>query len=581
MMENINVEERRKELDRNMPVWTKKTLSRHFDEQADRYADNTLIETMDEKWCYKEVLEEANRVARGLMSLGIKKRDHVALLMGNFPEFIIYKLAIAKIGAVCVPMNTNIREHELAYILNHSDTSVLIMNDHPGKIDFVKIMNNLCPELKNSEAGNSLKIARFTSLRHVICVSRTDDRYAGMISHAQLLERANLVTETDRRNRQDEAECPDDVSDIIYTSGTTGDPKGAMLTHDMFLRCAYSSVYTRAYPESLKLITALPLYHVFAYTEGFLVITFLGGTFIPLTQFNARETFQMIEKTKAQFMLGVPSMFVSLVNHAELKNYDLSSLYGVFCAAANAPATLWQRCKEELKLLELATGYGMTEVAASGMMTPPQDHLENVATTIGMIKPSGAAGKSELDGYALTYKVVDVESGVELQPGEEGELVCRGPQVTKGYYKKPQETEEVFDRDGWLKTGDLGVMREDGYFQFTGRRKEMYKTSGENVSPKSVEDVISLHPKVNQVYVVGIPDAMLGEVGVACIELKEGEEASRSEILEFCREKMARYKLPRHVVFMKASEFPMTSTGKVQKFKLAEKMKERFAIKEA
>lgn len=578
-MSHVSIEDRRKEWMRRLPEWIPKTLGRHFDDQANQYPNHILVETEEEKWSYSEIQEEADHVARGLMALGVQKRDHVALWMGNYTEFIIYKLAIAKVGAVCIPLNTMMEKEEVAYTLNHSDTSILIMNDQLGQMDYVEMLTELCPELESSEAGRPLQLKRFPLLKHVVCYSPSGQDYNGMISHRQLLELAKEVSEEERSKRQEESENPDDVCDIIYTSGTTGDPKGAMLTHDNFLRCAYSSVYTRGYPDELKMITGLPLYHVFAYTEGFLVSTFVGGTFIPVLQFSPRKVFELIEKTKAQFMLAVPSMVVALVNDSHLKTYDLSSLYGIFCAASNAPASLWNRAKESLGLTEISTGYGMTEVAASGIMTEPSATLENVATTIGTMKPAGSAGLADLEGYSIYYKVVDVDTGEDLGVGEEGELVCKGPQVTKGYYKKPEETAKTIDQDGWLKTGDLGILQADGNFVFTGRSKEMYKTSGENVSPKSVEDVISKHPKVSQVHVVGIPDTMMGEVGVACVELKEGEEATRSEIIDYCRDKMARYKIPRHVVFMKAAEFPMTSTGKVRKFQLAKMMSEKFQAK--
>lgn len=569
---------RRAELDKLFPHWERKTIARHFDDQASQFSERVLVETLQERWTYRQILEEANRVARGLMTLGVKKRNHVALLMGNYVEFIIYKIAIAKIGAVCIPINTMSQQEDISFVLKNGDASVLVMNDRLNRQEYAEFLYNLYPEIRTSETCNRLNIETLPLLRHIITVSKTQTAYDGMISHEQLLQLADETTEMERVQRQEQSEFPEDVSDIIFTSGTTGDPKGVMLTHDNFLRCSYSSVYTRGYADGTKFVSGLPLYHVFAYTEGFLTSTFVGGTFIPQVQFNPRETFQLIETFRANVWLGVPSMCVALLNHADLPIFDLSSLYGVMCAAANAPIALWERCRNELKVTDVYTGYGMTEVSASSMMTMVGDSLETVATRIGTLKPSGAAGAKELNGYAAIYKVVDLETGEDLPPGKDGELVCRGPIVTKGYYKNPLETAKVIDKDGWLRTGDVGILHEDGYFEFTGRTKEMYKISGENVSPKSVEDVISKFPKVNQVHVVGIPDKHAGEVGAACIELKEGVECSRTEIIEYCRKHLAKYKIPRHILFIKVHELPMTSTGKIQKFKLAQFIQERLNL---
>jgi len=471
------------------------------------------------------------------------------------------------VGAVAVPLNTLLREEEAGYILRQSDSRWLFV--------------------QQTAAGNRLEemaagwLARMeqengTSLAGAVCIQTTektpDPRF---LTWDAFLEMASQVDDEALEQRIAASEYPDEVSDIIYTSGTTGLPKGVMLTHDMFLRCAFSTALSRAFEDGRRIFTPLPFYHVFAYVEGLLAASFVGGAVIFTPQFNPREALAMIDRFRATDFLCVPSMLVAILNHPERNSYDLSSLNALMCAAAPAPVPIWERTVRELGVKEICTGYGGTEATASTVHTEVGDPIEIVATRVGRIKPAGASGLPEFGGANVQYKVVDPETGEDLPEGSVGELTVRGNTITRGYYKKPEETAAAIDKDGWLRTGDLGRIDEKGYIEFLGRSKEIYKVSGENVSQKEVEEVISRHPAVSQVYVVGVPDPLTTETGAAFIELKPGATCTRREIIQWCQEHLAKFKVPRHVWFVEPGSWPMTGTGKIQKFRLEEMAREK------
>jgi fatty-acyl-CoA synthase len=344
----------------------------------------------------------------------------------------------------------------------------------------------------------------------------------------------------------------------------------------MLLRGAYGSALARGYQDGRRIYFPLPLYHIFAIEQAFAAVLFVGGCMITHAQFTPQGALALIAKHKAYEMLGVPSIMMAMLNCAERKQYDISSLKAAMISAAPAPIPLWKRAAEEMGLTETCTGYGMTEVAGAGTIATPGDKAENLSTRVGRGDlPGGSAGMPEFGGKVIQYKTVDPLTGKNLKPGMEGEFACRGPIVIRGYYKRPQENAELIDKDGWLPTGDLGIIHPDGQFQLTGRSKEIYRAFGENVMPKEVEEHISTHPKVSQVYVVGVDDRIAGNIGAAFIEPKPGETISREEIIRHCRGGLAKLKVPRYVFPVKAEELPFTATGKVQKFKLVAMAEDR------
>lgn len=561
-------EARRAALEARFPEWPRRTLAAHFSAAAETFAERPLLVSPTGSFTYRQVVHEARRCAKALLALGVRRRDHVAVLIANEPEYVFVKLAIAMIGAVAVPLNTLLREDELDYMLRQSDSRWLIMvqtaggNDHQLAVERIRAVP--------TRDGLDLQ------LRDVVCIPNADRPVPSHMTRWDVfLAKAADITDDALDAAIRASEYPDEVSDIIYTSGTTGKPKGVMLTHDMLLRCAYSSALSRAFEDGRRIFTALPMYHVFAYVEGLLAGSFVGGCVITQPSFAPRQALELISTHRAHDVLCVPSMLVALLNHPELSSFDLSSLYALMCAAAPAPVPVWERAVRELGVTEICTGYGGTEATAATVHTEIGDPIEIVATKVGRIKPGGASGLPEFGGANTQYKVVDLDTGEELPPGSVGELVVRGNFVTRGYYKKPLETAAVMDMDGWLRTGDIGRIDEHGYLEFLGRSKEMYKVSGENVSPKEVEDVLTRHPAVGQAYVVGVEDPVTTEIGAAFVELKAGASTSRRELIRWCAERLAKFKVPRYVWFVEPGQWPMTGTGKIQKFVLQQMARER------
>jgi fatty-acyl-CoA synthase len=548
---------RRQALEERVPQWPRRTLAAHFEATCRDYAERPFLLLEEGELSYADVWARAQELARALLGLGVKRREHVALLMANVPEFATLRLAISMVGAVCVPLNSMLRRDELSYVLDQSDARWLFMHETIG---------NNCPAAAVRDIF--AEMPREVRLG-VVCVPTE----GGPIDPSFLVwdefeARARDVTPQQLAERRVASKFPDEVSDIIYTSGTTGQPKGVLLTHDMLLRCAFSSALSRAFEDGRRVFTALPLYHVFAYVEGFLASSFVGGAMVIPPGFNPRGALKLIAQHRANDCLAVPSMVVAMLNDAERERFDTSSLSALMCAAAPTPVPVWQAAVEAFGLEELCTGYGGTEVSAATVHTEIGDPIERVSTRVGRIKPGGSSGLSEFDGDNCQYKTVDPFTGEDLPAGAAGELTVRGNFVTRGYYKKPEETAAVIDKDGWFRTGDLGRIDENGYIEFLGRSNEMFKVSGENVSPKEVEEVISQHPAVSQAYVVGIPDSMTTEAGAAFVELKPGQSAERRDIVQWCQQRLARFKVPRRVWFVEAGSWPMTGTGKIQKFKL-------------
>ncbi len=561
---------RREALESRFPRWPRRTLAAHFEEACRQYAERPFLLLQEGELSYGDVWARAQDLARALLVLGVRRRDHVAVLMANVPEFVTLKLAVSLVGAVCVPLNGMLRRDELAYLLDQSDARWLFLHQTVGD-------NRPAEAVREIVAEIPLEVRL-----GVVCIPTEDATVdPSFIAWDAFEAMASDATPEDLARRRAQSEYPDEISDIIYTSGTTGYPKGVLLSHDMLLRCAFSSALSRAFEDGRRIFTGLPLYHVFAYVEGLLASSFVGGAMVVTPGFSPRGALRLIEQHRANDCLAVPSMVVAMLNDAELGSIDISSLDALMCAAAPTPVPVWQAAVEAFGLRELCTGYGGTEVTAATVHTEIGDPIELVATRVGRIKPGGSSGLPEFGGANSQYKVVDPFTGEDLEPGATGELAVRGNFVTHGYYHKPEETAAVIDKDGWFRTGDLGRIDDRGYLVFEGRSNELYKVSGENVSPKEVEEVISQHPAVSQVYVVGIPDSMTTEAGAAFVELKPGASAERKDIVDWCQQRLARFKVPRRVWFVAAAEWPMTGTGKIQKFKLRSLAEQRLGAAEA
>jgi fatty-acyl-CoA synthase len=312
------------------------------------------------------------------------------------------------------------------------------------------------------------------------------------------------------------------------------------------------------------------MYHVFGYVEGLLSVLFVGGAAIPRLRFDATDTLAGIERHRATDALLIPMMTMAVINEVRAKPYDLSSLQSVLASGGRAPERIWREIHDVLGVREITTGYGMTETTASTTVTRPDDPIERLLTSNGRQRDAGAAGKPELGGKLVVYQVVDTESGAVLSPGELGELVAKGPGVTRGYYNKPEATAAAFTEQGWLKTGDLGTIDQDGYITLLGRSKESYRCGGEQVLPSEIEDLLVSNPAVLQAHVVPVPDERMGEVGVAFIVARPGSDVSAEGLHRLTSERLARFKVPRHFLFVSETEIPTTASGRARKFMLSQ-----------
>jgi fatty-acyl-CoA synthase len=564
----VPLAERRAALESNHPAWHPRTLAGALDAAAARYPDRPLILTDERSYTYAEVRDWSRRLAAGLVASGVAAGEHVAMVMANYPEFVALKFAIARAGAVAVPINFLLRTSELGYVLRQCDATALVTMAHFRDLDHLAMLDELAPGWEHG--GGSA----FPALREVVVFDPGGSGREGALDLTGLERRGDdeAHAELERRER---AAVADATADVIYTSGTSGAPKGVMLSHDAVLRSAYGSAWTRGFQDGRRILFALPLYHVFSYIEGLLAALFAGGAIIPQTVFDPVATLRAVDRHRADEALFVPTMTIAVLEALRAGSFDVRSLTAVMSAAAPAPVRLWQAVREQLGVAEVVTAYGMTETSAAATYTQPDGPLELVAATVGAPKFGGVAGDPELDGLLAIYKAVDPLSGDDLPAGSEGELTVRGPIVTSGYYRKPEETAAVLDGDGWLRSGDLGrIDSGNHHLVLTGRSKELYKCGGELVAPKEIEEVLSAHPSVAQAYVVGLPDERMGEVGCAWV-VAEGDPPDPAELISYCRERLARFKVPAEVRYVRADELPTTATGKVQKFRLIERANAR------
>lgn len=559
-------EDRVKAILSRYPSWQERTLGECFEDTVSSYGSREFIWTQQGGITYREAYEQVNWIAAGLGHIGVSAGDVVAVVMANYPEHVLIKLALALLGTVCVPVNFRFRSHEWRHLLRECQASTLILMDRFDRFDYMGLLRQLCPEaFEGFSRGHS---ETFPQLRRVISFSHEKIQYEGMFDFWEVMEigRKSLMGPSRSRGVGCKA-CPNDVCEVIYTypSSDGGRPRGALITHDMLVRSSFATALSRAYHDGRRVLFAVPFHHVYAGIEGMVSSFFVGGTLIPQVKFGPEETLQAIEAARATDLLLVPTMAISLLRHRPRRSYDLSSLKCAMCAGQPAPPGLWQRLKEFLGVEELTTAYGMTEVAASSMHTAPGDPPERLERTVGRIKPAGPSGSPRFHGKQVEYKTVDISSGEDLPAGQEGEWVCRGLTVTPGFLGRPEETRASFVQDGWFRTGDMGVIHPDGYFELRGRCKNAYRIGGETVSPQEVEDVLLEHPKIEEAYVVPLPDDLFMEVGMAFVLLRQGQRVERHEIVDFLKARIARYKIPTYFRFLTGEELPLDHLGRVDR----------------
>ena len=506
---------------------------------------------------YADVAAESRRLADGLAALGVRPGDRVGMVMANYPEFVTVKFAIARVGAIAVPLNFLYRQDELRYVLADSACRVVVTMTGFRGLDYQLTLDGIAPGWDSSTSDTPWTVVLLD----------TDGR-----ARPGCLTVAGLAALGDENCGASAGLVVDsrDASDMLYTSGTTGSPKGVLVTHDAVLRTAYASALTRAYEDGRRILFSLPCYHMFGYLEGLLSIMFAGGAIIPQPVFSAEGYFAGIERHRARDILCVPTMAVAMVESAAREQYDLGSLNAILCGSAPAPIWLWRQIEEDFGISEIVTGYGMTECGGAMTLTRPEDSLHLTSETAGKPKMAGAASVPGTDALVV-YKAVNPQTRQDLPSGEEGELVSSGPTAMLRYWNRPEETAATL-RDGWLFSGDLGRVRADGYLQVTGRSKELYKSGGELVMPKEIEDLLAAHDQISQVFAVGLVDDRWGEIGCVVVVPVPDATLTEDDVLRICRAKLARFKVPKRVVFYRAEDLPTTPTGKVQKYKLVQQL---------
>ena len=542
-----------------MADWfVKHTLGGLLDEADRRFGHQEVLYHEGRRWTFGELRQDVDRCARALMAAGVGRGEKITLWMPNRPEWIHVMLAAAKIGAVLVPINTRFRTSDLEYVLWQSDTSTLITVDRSGPVDFLSMVRELCPEIESCDPSD-LRPEKFPELRRVIVLG--DSGYRGIRSWDDVMAGADEVSQQELEERHGSLD-PDDTTLMMYTSGTTGFPKGVMHNHNIQRTVVDTANRMGITPADVTLMY-LPLFHCFGLYEGPLMSLITGCRMALTTTFDPGECLKLIEQEKATVMHGFDTHFRDIMDHPDCENVDRSSLRtGILCAGMASSEPVARRAQS--LLYSSVSGWGMTEVGVGAAISFLDSSIDDRCTTSGYPLP----------GYEM--KVVDPDSGAPTPNGDMGEMYVRGYGVMQGYYKKPEETAQAVDSDGWMHTGDCVIMRDDGVIRFLGRYKDQLKVGGENVDPAEVEQFLMDHPSSLKVQVVGVPDDRLGEVVCACVVPKSGQPVDDDDLAEFCRGRLASFKTPRYTLAF--DDYPMTSSGKVQKFRLREMALERLGL---
>jgi len=531
------------------------TMGDKLDQIAARFPNQDAVVYTDRDYrrTYAEFRDECEVAARGLMAMGVQKGDKVAIWATNHPQWILNMFATAKIGAVMVTVNTSYKIFEVEYLIRQCDCTTLILMDGYRDIDYLDIIYQLNPQLKDTKPGES-SFKQFPFLKNVIYFGDKPTP-PGMINWNQLYEMAGQVTPEQLRERQAFLD-PDEVINMQYTSGTTGYPKGVMLTHYNLVNNGKAIGDCMAFTEKDRLCIPVPFFHCFGMVLAILASMTHGTAMIPIEQFNALKVMEAIDKENCTAVHGVPTMFIAMLEHPEFSRFKFAHMRTGIMAGSPCPVKVMQQVVDQMHMSEITIVFGQTESSPGCTQTRTHDSLEKRVSTVGRVLPFVEA------------RIVDPESGVTLPPGVPGEFCARGYNIMKGYYKMPEATAQAIDADGWLHTGDLATVDEEGYYKITGRIKDMIIRGGENIYPKEIEEFLYTHEAVSDVQVIAIPSRKYGEEVMAYVIRKEGTEVTEEELQEYCISRLARHKCPKHIHFIDA--FPMTASGKIQKYKLRE-----------
>lgn len=512
---------------------------------AVRYTDRNYFRT------WKELNDEADLIARGMMSLGVKKGDHVAIWATNTPEWILTLFAAAKIGAVLVTVNTNFKIFELEYLLRQSDTKLLVMIGGFKNNDYVATVNELLPELKTT--SGEIESEHLPFLKRVVFAGKETPE--GMLNFEDLkILGGDFPVEIYEENKK--TLNTHDVVNMQYTSGTTGFPKGVMLTHYNILNNGKTIGDGMKFTKNDKLCITVPFFHCFGLVLAMMACITHGTTMVPVERYSPVPVMNAISVEKCTAVHGVPTMFIAMLEHAQFNNFDFSSLRTGIMAGSPCPIEVMKKVIDKMNMREIVIVFGQTEASPGCTMTTTSDSIDKRVNTVGRAFPG------------VECKIIDPDTCKELPINTPGEFCARGYNIMKGYYKMPEATAQAIDKDGWLHTGDLCTVDEDGYYKVVGRIKDMIIRGGENIYPKEIEECLYTCDKVSDVQVIGVPSEAYGEEVMACVILKEGEEMTEEEVKEFVGARMAKHKVPRYVRFV--DSFPTNAAGKIQKFKMRE-----------
>ncbi len=540
-------------------IWEKETLidctfPQVLDRVVKEFPDQIAFKytTLDYTRTYTEFRDEVDVVARALMSVGVRKGDHVAVWATNVPEWYLTFWATIKIGAVLVTVNTAYKIHEAEYLLKQSDTHTLVLIKGYRDSDYAGIINELCPELKTLKKGEPLHSKRLPFLRNVITVGFDQ---AGSLNYKEFMERAKTVSKEELTVLANAVDVHD-VCNMQYTSGTTGFPKGVMLTHYNVVNNGKCIGDRMDLSTADRMMIQVPMFHCFGMVLAMTASITHGVTICPLPYYSPKPALACINQERITCFHGVPTMFIGLLSHPDFAKTDFSYMRTGIMAGSPCPVSVMQEVVDKMNMKEITIVYGQTEASPGCTMSSTDDSLEVRVNTVGRNLPN------------IECKIVDPETNQEVPDNTVGEFVARGYNLMKGYYKMPVETAQAIDAGGWLHTGDLALKMPDGNYRITGRLKDMIIRGGENLYPKEIEDFLYTHPKVSDVQVVGVPDEKYGEEAYAFVIVKKGETLDEKELRDFCVANIAKHKVPRYFDFV--DHFPMNAAGKILKYKMRE-----------
>ncbi len=542
-----------------------RTFSQVLDRMVEEFPDQLAFKytTLDYTRTYEEFREDVDTFARTLIALGVRAGSKVSIWATNLPQWYITFWATTKIGAVLVTVNTAYKIHEAEYLLKQSDTHTLVMIESALDSNYKEIVQELCPELESTKSGRPLHAHRLPFLRNVITVGF---RMKGAMTWEEALEHSREVP-VEEVHRMASQVSINDVCNMQYTSGTTGFPKGVMLTHYNIVNNGKCIGDRMDISTADRMMVQVPMFHCFGMVLAMTATMTHGGTLLPIPYFSAASSLACIHQEHITAFHGVPTMFISMMEHKDFPKTDFSYMRTGIMAGSPCPISKMKDVVEKMHMTEIVIVYGQTEASPGCTMSSTDDPLEVRVNTVGRAMPE------------IECKIVDPETGEDLPDGVTGEFVARGYNIMKGYYKMPNATAAAIDKDGWLHTGDLAARNPDGNYRITGRLKDMIIRGGENIYPKEIEEFIYTHPKVKDVQVIGVPDEQYGEEIMACIILKEGETMTAEEMKQYILEHMARHKVPRYIDFV--DSFPMNAAGKIQKFKMREEAVEKLGLQKA